>query len=85
MSAVISKLIALATSVALLAPAAALACDGEIINLDSVQVYRGIYIATAKVPASERIIRVTVDARAPSAMRIPISRCRCETAYDITP
>jgi len=32
----------------------ALACDGEIINLDSVQVYRGIYIATAKVPASEQ-------------------------------
>ena len=32
----------------------ALACNGEIINLDSVQVYRGIYIATAKVPASER-------------------------------
>lgn len=32
----------------------ALALDGEIINLDSVQVYRGIYIATAKVPLSER-------------------------------
>lgn len=32
----------------------ALACDGEIINLDSVQVYRGVYIATAKVPASEQ-------------------------------
>jgi tRNA dimethylallyltransferase len=32
----------------------ALACEGEIINLDSVQVYRGIYIATAKVPASEQ-------------------------------
>jgi len=32
----------------------ALAFSGEIINLDSVQVYRGIYIATAKVPASER-------------------------------
>jgi tRNA dimethylallyltransferase len=32
----------------------ALALDGEIINLDSVQVYRGIYIATAKVPAGER-------------------------------
>ena len=32
----------------------ALACNGEIINLDSVQVYRGIYIATAKVPASEQ-------------------------------
>ena len=28
--------------------------DGEIINLDSVQVYRGIYIATAKVPHSDR-------------------------------
>jgi tRNA dimethylallyltransferase len=27
---------------------------GEIINLDSVQVYRRIYIATAKVPAEER-------------------------------
>jgi tRNA dimethylallyltransferase len=32
----------------------ALGCSGEIINLDSVQVYRGIYIATAKVPLSER-------------------------------
>jgi tRNA dimethylallyltransferase len=32
----------------------ALALDGEIINLDSVQVYRGIYIATAKVPLAER-------------------------------
>jgi tRNA dimethylallyltransferase len=28
--------------------------NGEIINLDSVQVYRGIYIATAKVPPDER-------------------------------
>lgn len=32
----------------------ALHCDGEIINLDSVQVYRGINIATAKVPESEQ-------------------------------
>lgn len=32
----------------------ALARNGEIINLDSVQVYRGIYIATAKVPLGER-------------------------------
>jgi tRNA dimethylallyltransferase len=32
----------------------ALALGGEIINLDSVQVYRGIYVATAKVPPSER-------------------------------
>jgi len=32
----------------------ALARNGEIINLDSVQVYRGIYIATAKVPLAER-------------------------------
>jgi tRNA dimethylallyltransferase len=32
----------------------ALAFDGEIINLDSVQVYRGIQIATAKVPFDER-------------------------------
>ena len=32
----------------------ALAFDGEIINLDSVQVYRRIQIATAKVPPSER-------------------------------
>lgn len=32
----------------------ALAVKGEIINLDSVQVYRGIYIATAKVPQAER-------------------------------
>lgn len=28
--------------------------DGEIINADSVQVYRGIYIATAKVPEHEQ-------------------------------
>ena len=28
--------------------------DGEIINCDSVQVYRGIYIATAKVPLAEQ-------------------------------
>jgi tRNA dimethylallyltransferase len=32
----------------------ALALNGEIINLDSVQVYRGIQIATAKVPTEER-------------------------------
>ena len=32
----------------------ALARDGEIINLDSVQVYRRISIATAKVPPAER-------------------------------
>ncbi|MGA9768622.1 MAG: tRNA (adenosine(37)-N6)-dimethylallyltransferase MiaA [Blastocatellia bacterium] len=32
----------------------ALAFEGEIINLDSVQVYRQIQIATAKVPLSER-------------------------------
>jgi tRNA dimethylallyltransferase len=32
----------------------ALALNGEIINLDSVQVYRGLQIATAKVPSSER-------------------------------
>jgi tRNA dimethylallyltransferase len=32
----------------------ALTREGEIINLDSVQVYRGIYIATAKVPQAER-------------------------------
>jgi tRNA dimethylallyltransferase len=32
----------------------ALALNGEIINLDSVQVYRGIQIATAKVPPDER-------------------------------
>ena len=32
----------------------ALALDGEIVNLDSVQVYRGLYIATAKVPLSEQ-------------------------------
>ena len=32
----------------------ALALGGEIINLDSVQVYRSIYIATAKLPMSER-------------------------------
>jgi len=33
----------------------ALAFNGEIINLDSVQVYRGIQIATAKVPLAERL------------------------------
>ncbi len=27
--------------------------DGEIINLDSVQVYRGLYVATAKIPNAE--------------------------------
>jgi len=32
----------------------ALASAGEIINLDSVQVYRGLYVATAKVPVEER-------------------------------
>lgn len=32
----------------------ALARKGEIVNLDSVQVYRCIYIATAKVPQAER-------------------------------
>jgi tRNA dimethylallyltransferase len=32
----------------------ALARNGEIINLDSIQVYRGISIATAKVPLAER-------------------------------
>lgn len=32
----------------------ALQLDGEIINCDSVQVYQGIEIATAKVPVSER-------------------------------
>lgn len=32
----------------------ALLSSGEIVNLDSVQVYRGIYIATAKVPLSEQ-------------------------------
>ena len=32
----------------------ALAMGGEIVNLDSVQVYRGLYIATAKVPLDER-------------------------------
>src|ERR1051325_1264921 len=32
----------------------ALALNGEIINLDSVQVYRRIQIATAKVPLEER-------------------------------
>jgi tRNA dimethylallyltransferase len=32
----------------------ALELGGEVINLDSVQVYRGIYVATAKVPLEER-------------------------------
>ncbi len=30
------------------------AMNGEVVNLDSVQVYRGIYVATAKVPPEER-------------------------------
>jgi tRNA dimethylallyltransferase len=34
--------------------ALALRFDGEIINCDSVQVYRGLYIGTAKVPPEER-------------------------------
>ena len=34
--------------------ALALEFNGEIVNLDSIQVYRGIRIATAKVPVSER-------------------------------
>jgi tRNA dimethylallyltransferase len=34
--------------------ALATAHDGEIVNCDSVQVYRGIYIATAKVPLEEQ-------------------------------
>jgi tRNA dimethylallyltransferase len=37
-----------------LAIALALALGGEVVNLDSVQVYRGIEIATAKVPIEER-------------------------------
>lgn len=32
----------------------ALELDGEVVNLDSVQVYRGIEVATAKVPFEER-------------------------------
>jgi tRNA dimethylallyltransferase len=32
----------------------ALLLNGEIINLDSVQVYRGLYIATAKIPPDEQ-------------------------------
>jgi len=32
----------------------ALAIDGEIVNLDSVQVYRRLYVATAKVPLRDR-------------------------------
>jgi len=32
----------------------ALRFNGEIINSDSVQVYRGLYVATAKVPANEQ-------------------------------
>ncbi len=34
--------------------ALALALDGEVVNLDSVQVYRDIEVATAKVPLDER-------------------------------
>lgn len=34
--------------------ALALALDGEVVNLDSVQVYRDIVVATAKVPIEER-------------------------------
>ncbi len=37
-----------------LGTALATAHDGEIINCDAVQVYRGIYIATAKVPLEEQ-------------------------------
>jgi tRNA dimethylallyltransferase len=33
----------------------AIALQGEVVNLDSVQVYRGIYIATAKVPPGEQL------------------------------
>ena len=38
-----------------LAIALAQEMDGEIVNLDSVQVYRGIEVATAKVPVAERL------------------------------
>jgi tRNA dimethylallyltransferase len=34
--------------------ALALELDGEVVNLDSVQVYRGVYVATAKVPPEEQ-------------------------------
>src|SRR5690349_17343932 len=37
-----------------LAIALALPLGGEVVNLDSVQVYRGIEVATAKVPLAER-------------------------------
>ncbi len=37
-----------------LAIALAIALAGEVVNLDSVQVYRDIYVATAKVPQDER-------------------------------
>ena len=37
-----------------LAISLALSLNGEIVNLDSVQVYRWLYVATAKVPLSER-------------------------------
>jgi tRNA dimethylallyltransferase len=42
--------------------------DGEIINADSVQVYRGIYIATAKVPEDEQqgIPHHLIDIAAPT-------------------
>lgn len=38
-----------------LAIAIALELGGEVVNLDSVQVYRGIEVATAKVPMAERL------------------------------
>ncbi|MFY9610112.1 MAG: tRNA (adenosine(37)-N6)-dimethylallyltransferase MiaA [Blastocatellia bacterium] len=46
----------------------ALASNGEIINLDSVQVYHGIYIATAKVPPSGRrgVLHHLIDSAEPT-------------------
>ncbi len=40
-----------------LAIALAQAIDGEVVNADSMQIYRGMDIGTAKVPASERVVR----------------------------
>ena len=34
----------------------ALACDGQIVSADSMQVYRGMDIGTAKTPASKRLV-----------------------------
>lgn len=39
-----------------LAQSVAVACDGEIVSADSMQVYRGMDIGTAKIPVEERLV-----------------------------